>query len=78
MDYLKIAGDGTIMASSTATFDTHGLKAKFKVKSGTVFVGMPFGSLNFTLKEGDVLEFVGKLEYSGNSAVIEYLLFDLV
>lgn len=78
MDYLKIADDGIINVSSSATFDTHGLKAKFKIKSGTVFVGKPFGSLDYTLKEGDVLEFVGKLEYSGSSAVIEYLLFDLV
>ncbi len=78
MDYLKIVDDGIIKVSSAETFDSHGLKARFKIKSGTVYIGKPFGGLNYTLKEGDVLEFAGKVEYSGNSAFIEYLLFDRV
>lgn len=66
----------------TASFDTHGLMARFKVTQGTVYictedkqVGTTFEK--YPIETGETFDFVGFIRFYGD-ATIEYILFDKV
>ncbi|MBR3995616.1 MAG: hypothetical protein IKI97_10095 [Clostridia bacterium] len=85
MEYLKYAGNGSFSSSGDNTktvFDTKGLMARFKVKSGTLQIcGYDYSRSNaeskYQLDTGDVFEFIGKVTYCG-TAQVQYVLYDKI